>query len=138
MRERSTRLRSPISPRIPSYCIPLICRGWALSTRALGASLQTTTRSSCRRSYRNAIQKYKDNNNWLSHFLEDCCEVDPSYEAKSRKVYNAYRSYCNQMGEYIRSTTNFYIAIEAADFTRHKTKTGMMIWGFRLKSEFLD
>ena len=84
------------------------------------------------------IQKYKDNNDWLSHFLEDCCEVDPSYEAKSGEVYNAYRSYCNQMGEYIRSTTDFYTAIESADFTRHKTKTGMMIHGFRLKSDFME
>lgn len=71
-----------------------------------------------------AIQKYKENNDWLSHFLEDCCEIDPSYEAKSGEVYNTYRSYCNQMGEYARSTTDFYTAIEAADFTRHKTKKG--------------
>lgn len=83
-----------------------------------------------------AIQKYKENNDWLSHFLEDCCEIDPSYEAKSGEVYNTYRSYCNQMGEYARSTKDFYTAIEAADFTRHKTKKGMLIRGFRLKSEF--
>ena len=83
-----------------------------------------------------AIQKYKENNDWLSHFLEDCCEIDPSYETKSGEVYNTYRSYCNQMGEYARSTTDFYTAIEAADFTRHKTKKGMLIRGFRLKSEF--
>ena len=83
-----------------------------------------------------AIQKYKENNDWLSHFLEDCCEIDPSYEAKSGEVYNTYRSYCNQIGEYARSTTDFYTAIEAADFTRHKTKKGMLIRGFRLKSEF--
>ncbi len=83
-----------------------------------------------------AIQKYKENNDWLSHFLDDCCEIDPSYEAKSGEVYNTYRSYCNQMGEYARSTTDFYTAIEAADFTRHKTKKGMLIHGFRLKSEF--
>ena len=50
-----------------------------------------------------AIQKYKENNDWLSHFLDDCCEIDPSYEAKSGEVYNTYRSYCNQMGEYARS-----------------------------------
>ena len=85
---------------------------------------------------RDAIQKYKENNDWLSHFLDDCCEIDPSYEAKSGEVYNTYRSYCNQMGEYVRSTTDFYTAIEAADFTRHKTKKGMLIHGFRLKSEF--
>ena len=42
-----------------------------------------------------AIQKYKENNDWLSHFLDDCCEINPSYEAKSGEVYNTYRSYCN-------------------------------------------
>lgn len=83
-----------------------------------------------------AIQKYKENNDWLSHFLDDCCEIDPSYEAKSGEIYNTYRSYCNQMGEYARSTTDFYTAIEAADFTRRKTKKGMLIHGFRLKSDF--
>lgn len=25
-----------------------------------------------------AIQKYKENNDWLAHFLDDCCEIDPS------------------------------------------------------------
>lgn len=83
-----------------------------------------------------AIQKYKENNDWLAHFLDDCCEVGDDFEAKSGEVYNTYRSYCNQMGEYARSTTDFYTAIEAADFTRHKTKKGMLIRGFRLKSEF--
>ena len=83
-----------------------------------------------------AIQKYKENNDWLSHFLDDCCEIDPSYEAKSGEVYNAYRSYCLQMGEYTRSTTDFYAALESADFTRHRTNKGMLIRGFRLKSDF--
>ena len=85
-----------------------------------------------------AIRKYKENNDWLSHFLEDCCEVDPSYEAKSGEVYNTYRSYCQQMGEYIRSTTDFYAAMESADFARHRTKKGALIRGFRLKSDFME
>lgn len=84
-----------------------------------------------------AIQKYKDNNDWLQHFLDDCCEVDPSYEAKSGKVYNTYRNYCAQMGEFARSTTDFYTAVESLDFMRRRTKTGVIIKGLRLKSEFL-
>ena len=83
-----------------------------------------------------AIRKYKENNDWLAHFLEECCEVGTSYEAKSGEVYNTYRSYCLQMGEYTRSTTDFYAALESADFTRHRTNKGMLIRGFRLKSDF--
>ena len=58
-----------------------------------------------------AIQKYKENNDWLAHFLDDCCEVGDDFEAKSGEFYNAYRSYCLQMGEYTRSTTDFYSAL---------------------------
>lgn len=28
-----------------------------------------------------AIQKYKENNDWLAHFLDDCCEVGDDFEA---------------------------------------------------------
>lgn len=87
---------------------------------------------------KDAIQKYKENNDWLSHFLDECCETDESYTAKSGEVYNAYRSYCMQVGEYIRSTADFYTGLESADFSRQRTKKGTIIHGLRLKSEFLD
>lgn len=84
-----------------------------------------------------AINRYKENNDWLSQFLEERCEVDKAYTAKSGEFYNEYRSYCMQVGEYIRSTTDFYTAIEQAGFERHKTKAGILIFGVRLKSDFL-
>lgn len=83
-----------------------------------------------------AIQKYKDNNDWLSHFLEDCCEVGVDFEAKSGEFYNAYRSYCLQMGEYTRSTTDFYSALESMGVVRKRIRTGVVIYGLKLKSEF--
>lgn len=85
-----------------------------------------------------AIQKYKENNDWLSHFLDDCCEVGDDFEAKSGEFYNAYRSYCLQMGEYIRSTTDFYSALESTGVVRKRTRTGVIIYGLKLKSEFED
>ena len=87
---------------------------------------------------RDAIQKYKENNDWLSHFLDDCCEVGDDFEAKSGEFYNAYRSYCLQMGEYTRSTTDFYSALESTGVVRKCTRTGVIIYGLKLKSEFED
>lgn len=87
---------------------------------------------------RDAIQKYKENNDWLAHFLDDCCEVGDDFEAKSGEFYNAYRSYCLQMGEYTRSTTDFYSALESTGVVRKRTRTGVIIYGLRLKSEFED
>ena len=85
-----------------------------------------------------AIQKYKDNNDWLSQFLDECCEVGSGLIAKSGEVYNAYRNYCMQVGDYIRSTTDFYTALECAGFERKRNKSARLILGLQLKSDFLD
>lgn len=85
-----------------------------------------------------AIQKYKDNNDWLSQFLDECCEVGSGLIAKSGDVYNAYRSYCMQVGDYIRSTTDFYTALECAGFEGKRNKSARLILGLQLKSDFLD
>ena len=88
---------------------------------------------------REAISRYKENNDWLSHFLEDCCEVDKPYTEKSGELYSTYRSYCLQNGEFIRSTTDFYVALENAGFVKKKTRAGIVVNGLRLKdgSDFL-
>lgn len=87
---------------------------------------------------KDAIEAYKENNDWLSHFLTECCEMEDSYTAKSGEVYNSYRAYCIQVGEFIRSTADFYTALESAGFGRKKTRACNIITGLRLKSEFLE
>ncbi len=85
-----------------------------------------------------AIRQYRENNDWLSIFIEDSCEVDKTYTQKSGEFYQEYRAYCSRNGEYARSTTDFYTGLETAGFMRKKSKTGTVIHGIRLKSEFLD
>ncbi|WP_350343247.1 phage/plasmid primase, P4 family [Proteinivorax tanatarense] len=84
-----------------------------------------------------AIKSYKENNDWMAHFLEECCEVDESYTAKSGEVYDEYRSFCIRTGEFTRSTADFYTALDSLGFERKRTKKGVIVRGFRLKSEFL-
>ena len=40
-----------------------------------------------------AIARYREDNDWLGQFLDDCCELDESFTAKSGELYQAYRSY---------------------------------------------
>lgn len=84
-----------------------------------------------------AIKVYRENNNWLAQFLTECCEIDESYTAKSGEVYNEYRSFCLRVGEFTRSTADFYTALESQDFERKRTSKGVLVKGLRLKSDFL-
>lgn len=85
-----------------------------------------------------AIEQYRNNNDWLSIFIEDCCEVDRTFTQKSGELYQEYRAYCSRNGEYARSTTDFYSALDTAGFMRHKSKKGMFVYGLSLKSDFLE
>ena len=83
-----------------------------------------------------ATALYRENSDWLSHFLEECCEVGDTYSERSGNLYAAYRSFCGRSGEYTRSTTDFYAAVDTSGFERKHTKKGRIVLGLRLKSEF--
>ncbi len=88
---------------------------------------------------KDAIDKYRSDNDWLGEFLDECCDVDPSYKQASGEFYQEYRNFCQARGEYARGTADFYSALEAVGFTRHKTKAGIKICGLRLKcDDFLN
>lgn len=87
---------------------------------------------------KDAISAYKENNDWFSHFITECCEIGSTLTEKSGELYSEYRAFCFRTGEYARSTTDFYAALDAAGFERHKRKIGMIVKGLKLKSEFLD
>ena len=85
-----------------------------------------------------AIAAYKENNDWMKHFLDECCEIDSTFTEKSGELYTAYRSYCLRTGEFTRSAGDFYSVLEIENFQKKKTKKGIIVYGLRLKSEFED
>lgn len=87
---------------------------------------------------RDAIEHYKESNDWLSYFLSERCELDHAYVAKSSEVYNEYRIFCAQVGEFTRSTTDFYTALESIGFERFRDRKGRYIKGLKLKSDFIE
>ena len=54
--------------------------------------------------------------------------------AKSGELYSAYRAYSAANGEYVRSTTDFYAALEADGFIRVRARSGNLIKGLQLIS----
>ncbi len=82
-----------------------------------------------------AIEKYKQDNDWMAHFLEACCELGTGLEEKSGDVYLAYRSYCTRTGEFIRSTAEFYNALEMRGIRRRRTSKSRVLMGIKLLEE---
>ena len=89
---------------------------------------------------RDAINAYRQDNDWLGQFLDEYCDIDPSYSAKSGELYQTYRNACLYSGEYIRSTSDFYGSLEKVGFMRRRTKDSRLVMGLRLKEgqDFLD
>lgn len=80
-----------------------------------------------------AINEYRCQNDWFGHFLADKCEVDDSYKESSSALYQAYRNYSMDCNEYIRSTADFYFALEKAGFERIKVHNKRFFKGLRLR-----
>lgn len=87
----------------------------------------------------NAIHSYREENDWLGHFLEACCVDDPNRHERSGKLYEEYRAFCQRTGEFIRNATEFTRTLEQRGYGRARKRDGRYIIGLYLKTnDFLD
>lgn len=86
----------------------------------------------------NSVKAYREANDWLGHFLSDCCEVGNQLTEKSGELYSQYRAYCAKNMEYTRSTTDFYSALDQTGFRRKRTSKGNLILGLKLVDDGYD
>ena len=85
-----------------------------------------------------AIEKYRADNDWMTHFLDDCCETGQGLEEKSGELYASYRAYCARSGEFTRSTTEFYNSLEQRGFVRRRRTKGVFVLGLKLADSEAD
>ena len=85
---------------------------------------------------KDAIESYRQENDWLNNFLSEYCEVGESYTERAGDLFDAYRTYCANVNEYVRHISDFKAAMVAAGFNWRRDKTGAHYYGLRLKSEF--
>ena len=83
-----------------------------------------------------ASEAYRAANDWFAHFLEECCQVGQGLSEQSKDLYDAYRSWAMGRGEYVRSTSDFYAAVEKAGYRRRRTARARFVDGLALISEF--
>ncbi|HGA0145397.1 TPA: phage/plasmid primase, P4 family [Streptococcus agalactiae] len=102
--------------------------------KAIKANFKTSVPSAVS----NSVKAYREANDWLGHFLSDCCEVGDQFTEKSGELYSQYRAYCTKNMEYTRSTTDFYSALDQTGFRRKRTNKGNLILGLKLVDDDYD
>ena len=84
---------------------------------------------------KDATAEYKETNNWMRQFLDACCDIEKRLTCGSGLLYQTYRNYCEKNGEFARSTTDFYQALEKAGFERKRTKKARVVTGLDIKDD---
>lgn len=84
------------------------------------------------------IQQYKEQNDWLSDFVSECCMIGSMYNIGSGALYKCYSDYCTSTGEYKRSKADFNTALEQAGYRRHRGNKGALYYGLTLRLREYD
>lgn len=69
-----------------------------------------------------ATEEYQDRENWLENFINERCIREPNARVGARALYDEYKRWAQDAGEYVRRETDFSTAMEAAGYRRVKPK----------------
>ena len=93
-------------------------------------------------SVKNATSQYHHDSDKIQLFLEDCMEQDGTAEERTSAVYERYRCWCGENGQYPESMKNFKQSLASvAEVKRKRPRSGgektTVVIGYKLISEFL-
>ena len=83
---------------------------------------------------KDAIEEYRQENDWLNNFVTECCEEVPGEKVKAGDMYEAYKAHCESINEYVRHIGDFKAAMIAAGFNWKKTNKGAFYFGLKLRN----
>jgi len=79
-----------------------------------------------------ATAQYRNAEDWLNNFLQECCEIG-EYEESGGRLFEAYKDWCIQNNEsYIRRNRDFALQLEMQGFEKRRTMHGAVWSGLRL------
>lgn len=80
-----------------------------------------------------ATDTYRQRENWIQLFLSERCVKECSAKIRCGELYNAYKLYAQESGDYMRRLTDFNAAMEAAGFEKRSEGGRKLYWyGVRL------
>lgn len=75
---------------------------------------------------------YRQRENWLDNFLDECCVREPNARAGAAELYSTYKEWAASNGDYERRMTDFNAAMEAAGYQKISPKNRKTWVGVRV------
>lgn len=72
-------------------------------------------------------EEYREREDWLSNFLQECCTLEPNARAPAGELYQLYREWAERSGDYVRRDVEFVSALEGRGFSR-RVSGGRRFW----------
>ena len=79
-----------------------------------------------------ATAEYRQRENWLENFLEECCIMEPDARAPAGELYQAYREWAQRNGDYVRRSVEFSDAMAGEGFQKITPKNKRVWIGVRI------
>jgi len=79
-----------------------------------------------------AVKTYRADNDWINHFIEDCCEVGSGFYVGSGDLYDSYKAWAERTGEFRRHAAAFNAELDRLGYELHKPKNRKTWYGLRL------
>lgn len=74
----------------------------------------------------NAIDRYRNDNDWMGEFLDEFCEVRPEGSVGAKSLYTTYHNWATVVHGYARRIDAFNAEMEKRGFVRRKTNVGFV------------
>ena len=80
-----------------------------------------------------ATAAYRQRENWIQNFIEERCIVEPAASVRCGALYDEYKAFAAESGDYCRRLTDFNAAMETAGFRQVERHGRKKFWcGLRL------
>lgn len=79
-----------------------------------------------------ATTEYRQRENWLANFLEECCIMEPDARAPAGELYQTYREWAQRSGDYVRRSVEFSDAMAGKGFQKITPKNKRVWIGVRI------
>lgn len=79
-----------------------------------------------------AVEDYRQREDWLENFLSERCILEPDARAPAGELYQVYRQWAEEAGDYVRRQIDFNTAMEQRGFSKIAPKNRKTWVGLKL------